>query len=113
MLSTDLVDEITRVSGALALLAAYRIGSGGGWTGARQRLARSRNGARSARPKRARGSSLAQGPLRKARRYGDRLRLGVAVIWMALLLSILVYAEVKGEGGLAEFEAMGLGQATE
>ena len=113
LLSTDLVDEVTRVIGALSLLAACKIGSGGGPTRARQRLARSGIGARNARPASGRGSSSAQGPLKKAKHFGDRLRLGLAVIWVALLLSILAYAELKGEAGLAEFEAIGLRGVTE
>jgi hypothetical protein len=44
---------------------------------------------------------------------GDRLRFGAAVLWMALLLSILAYAQISGEAGLAPLEAIGVGAVTE
>ena len=108
MLNSDLVDALTRVTGALSLLAAYKIGSGGGWTRARQRLARSAVGARGARPSSGRGSTSPHGPREKPRRPAARLRLGVAAVAVALLLSILAYAEFKGDGGFAGLEAVGL-----
>ena len=47
------------------------------------------------------------------RQLGDRLRFGAAVLWMALLLSILAYAQISGEAVLAPLEAIGVGAVTE
>lgn len=114
MFSTDIIDGVTRVTGAIALLAAYQIGSSGGAPRARQRLARAGVfGPRNARTASARGSAPAQGPTKKAKRLGNRLRFGVAVLWVTLLLSILAYAEVRGEAGLAQVEAIGLAGVAE
>ena len=113
MLSTDLVHDVTRVLAALSLLAAYKMGRGGGWTRARQRRARPAVGVRSARMVRSRGSASIGGPCQHAKRRADRLRLALAAICAALLLSVLAYAEVKGGAGLAEFEAVDLAHMAE
>ena len=114
LLSTELIDGLTRVSGAIALLAAYKIGSGGSAPRARQRLARAGVvGHRHARTTSGRGSASIESPPKKAKRFGDRLRFGAALVWMALLLSILAYAQVTGEAALAPSEAIGAGGLTE
>jgi hypothetical protein len=114
LLSTDIIEGLTRVGGAIALLAAYKIGSGGSAPRARQRLARAGvAGWRYARTASGRGSACIEGPPKKAKRLGDRLRFGAAVLWMALLLSILAYAQISGEAGLASLEAIGVGAVTE
>ena len=90
------------------MLASYKIGRGGGWTRARQRLARGTlRGPRNAPAASGRGSSSAAGPLERERGYRNRLRIALVTLWIALLLSIVGYGVVKGEGGLAEIEAMG------
>jgi hypothetical protein len=114
LLSTDLVHGVTQVLAALSLLAACKIGRGGGWTRARQRLTRpAAVGVRSARLARNRGAVFTRGASRQAQRRADRLRLALAALCVALLLSLLACAEVKGGTGLAEFEATSLGRVTE
>jgi hypothetical protein len=90
------------------LLACYKIGGGGGWTRARQRLAR----AATIRPG-GRGSSSNPGPVDDTRRGRDRLRFVVVALWFVLLLAIVGYAEVWGEAGLAELDAAGFAVVTD
>jgi hypothetical protein len=103
----DTIESFTRLAGALSLLASYKIGRGGGWTRARQRLARrSFIGPRGVHTSGRRVSSLVPGP-------GDRLRAAVALLWIALLLAIIGYAEVRGEAGFADLEEIGIRVVTD
>jgi hypothetical protein len=61
----------------------------------------------------ARRSSPLSGPIENARRYRDRLRAAVVLIWILLLLSIIGYAEVRGEAGFADLEEIGIRIVTE
>jgi len=114
LMSTEIIGDLTRLAGVLSLLAAHNIGCGGGWTRARQRLAQSmlrlpHRGYAS----RGRGYLSTQGPAKGMQRYGPRLRFGVAGLWMTLLLSIVAYAVIRGEAGLADLEAMGVAVTTD
>jgi hypothetical protein len=42
------------------------------------------------------------------RRYRDRLRELIVALWIALLLSIVGYAAVAGEAGMAQLDAIGI-----
>jgi hypothetical protein len=42
------------------------------------------------------------------RRYRDRLRVLIVALWIALLLSIVGYAAVEGEAGMAQLDDMGI-----
>ncbi|HEY2967667.1 MAG TPA: hypothetical protein VGK75_04795 [Casimicrobiaceae bacterium] len=89
------------------MLASFKIGRGGGWTRARQRLARrTRYRARQAHAqiRRASASTRPEG----VRRYRDRLRALIIALWIALLLSIVGYAAVDGEAGMAQLETIGI-----
>jgi hypothetical protein len=110
----DSIESFTRLAGALSLLASYKIGRGGGWTRARQRLARrSFIGSRNAHAPSDRGSSPMSGPIENARRYRDRVRAAIVVLWILLLLAIIGYAEVRGEAGFADLEDIGIRLVTE
>jgi hypothetical protein len=110
----DLLEDVTRLAGVLSLLTAYRIGRGGRWTRARQKPAR----ATFIAPRPGDSASGRRSPSTRSRakattRYGDRLRFGVAVFTLAMLLLILAYAEVRSGSGLVELEAPGIGVATD
>jgi len=52
-------------------------------------------------------SSPLSGPIQNARRYRDRVRAAVVLLWIGLLLAIIGYAEVRGEAGFADLEEIG------
>lgn len=112
--STEIIDEVTRLAGILSLLAADEIRRGGGWKRARQRFARPprHSPCRSDNPS-GRGSSTPQRPAKGTQRYARQLRFSIAMLWVVLLLAIVSYAEVRGEAGLVELEAMGVTVVTE
>jgi hypothetical protein len=111
---TDIIEDLAQLAGALALLASYKIGRGGGWTRARQWLARGVTG-RPCHPRAAsgRGSRPSPGPIENTKRYRDRLRMAVVALWIALLLSLVGYIEFRGEAGLADLDAVGFAIVTE
>ena len=103
----DTIESFARLAGAISLLASFKIGRGGGWTRARQRLARStRYRARQAHTQIRRGSASTRPE--GVRRYRDRLRALIIALWIALLLSIVGYAAVDGEAGMAQLETIGI-----
>ncbi len=111
---TNIIEDLTRLAGALALLASSKIGRGRGGARARQRLARDAFGEpRLPREKSGRGSRSSPGPIPDTKRDRDRLRVIVAALWIALLLSIVGYIEVRGEAGLADLDAVGFAIVTE
>jgi len=102
----DTIESFARLAGAISLLASLKIGRGGGWTRARQRLARSalnRTRQTHASPRKRSASTP-----REIRRYRDRLRVLIIALWIALLLSIVGYAAVAGEAGMAQLDDMGI-----
>jgi hypothetical protein len=102
----DTIESFARLAEAISLLASFKIGRGGGWTRARQRLARSTlNGIRRARAPARKRSASTPGEIR---RYRDRLRVLIVALWIALLLSIVGYAAVEGEAGLAQLDDIGI-----
>ena len=42
-----------------------------------------------------------------SKRYRDRLRALIVALWIALLLSIVGYAAVAGEAGMAQLDDLG------
>ena len=106
LIGADTIESFARIAGAISLLASFKIGRGGGWARARQRLARSTlNRIRRPRaPARKRSASTPGG----IRRYRDRLRVLVVALWIALLLSIVGYAAVEGEAGMAQLDDIGI-----
>jgi hypothetical protein len=102
----DTIESFARLAGAISLLASFKIGRGSGWTRARQRLARSTlNRTRQARAPPRKRSASTPGEIR---RYRDRLRELIVALWIALLLSIVGYAAVAGEAGMAQLDAIGI-----
>ena len=98
----------------MALLASYKIGRGGGGARARQKLARAAQGrSRLSRAATGRATSSSPGPIPTTQRHRDRLRIIVAALWIALLLSIVGYIEVRGEAGFADLDAVGFAIVTE
>jgi hypothetical protein len=105
----DTIESFARLAGAISLLASFKIGRGGGWTRARQRLARStRYRTRQAHAQIRKGSASTRAPVGGIKRYRDRLRALIVALWIALLLSIVGYAAVDGEAGMAQLETIGI-----
>ena len=105
----DTIESFARLAGAISLLASFKIGRGSGWTRARQRLARgTRYRTRQARAQIRRGSASTRAPVEGIKRYRDRLREVMVALWIALLLSIVGYAAVDGEAGMAQLETIGI-----
>ena len=102
----DTIESFARLAGAISLLASFKIGRGGGWTRARQKLARSTlyRTRQTRAPTRKRSASTPG----EIRRYRDRLRVLIVALWIALLLSILGYAAVEGEAGMAQLDDIGI-----
>ena len=55
-----------------------------------------------------RGSAPTRAPVEGIKRYRDRLRELFVALWIALLLSIVGYAAVDGEAGMAQLETIGI-----
>jgi len=105
----DTIESFARLAGAISLLASFKIGRGSGWTRARQRLARgTRYRTRQAHAQIRRGSASTRAPVEGIKRYRDRLRELMVALWIALLLSIVGYAAVDGEAGMAQLETIGI-----
>jgi hypothetical protein len=104
LIGADTIESFARIAGAISLLASFKIGRGGGWARARQRLARSTLN-RTRRPRARKRSASTPGEIR---RYRDRLRVLVVALWIALLLSIVGYAAVEGEAGMAQLDDIGI-----
>ena len=106
LIGADTIESFARIAGAISLLASFKIGRGGGWARARQRLARSTlNRTRRTRAPARKRSAFIPGEIR---RYRDRLRVLVVALWIALLLSIVGYAAVEGEAGMAQLDDIGI-----
>ena len=96
------------------MLTAYRIGRGGRWKRARQKPAQATFiGPRPGDSASGRKSPSTRSPAKATKRYGDRLRFGVALFSAAMLLLILAYAEVRSASALVELEAAGIGVAAD
>ena len=107
MTGIDGIESFARLAGAISLLASFKIGRGGGLNRARQRLARSaRYRTRQAQIRRA--SASAPPPFERSRRYRDRVGALIVALWIALLLSIVGYAAIHGEAGMAQLETIGI-----
>jgi hypothetical protein len=105
----DTTESFARLAGAISLLASFKIGRGSGWTRARQRFARStRFRTRRAHAQIRKGSASTRAPVAGIKRYRDRLRELMIALWIALLLSIVGYAAVDGEAGMAQLETIGI-----
>ena len=110
-MNADAVETFARVAVTLTLLASYKIGRGGGFHRARQRLVRAvRPSGQGTRDAGGRGSSPSPGPApeRSARSARERrrawLRELATAFWIALLLFAVVYATVRGEAAFADLE---------
>jgi len=105
----DTIESFARLAGAISLLASFKIGRGSGWTRARQRLARgTRYRTRQTHAQIRRGSASTRALVDGSKRYRDRLRELMVALWIALLLSIVGYAAVDGEAGMAQLETIGI-----
>jgi hypothetical protein len=115
LIGVDTIESFARLAGAISLLASFKIGRGGGWTRARQRLARGTLFRMlQARAPAHRGSASPEAPCREgSRRYRDRLRALIVALWIALLLSIVGYAAVEGEAGMARLDDIGFRAVTD
>jgi len=108
-IGTDTIESFAQVAAALALLASYKIGRGGGWYRARQRVARAAaTGPQRAGDSHGRSSSPDPGPLRSAKARRFRLHAIVATLWIALSLALVAYATIRGELALAELDGFDL-----
>jgi hypothetical protein len=108
-IGADSIESFARVAAALALLASYKIGRGGGRYRARQRVARAAaTGAQRPGASRGGSSSPDPGPLRAAKPRRFQLHAIVATLWIALSLVLIAYATVRGELALAELDGFDL-----
>lgn len=99
----DTIESLTRVAGALSLLGSLKM-TGGGWRRARKRLTQLTSpGARKARDPRS--ASHLKTPSKRQRAWIDTALTG---LWIALLLSVVGYATVKGEAAMAELDGLDL-----
>jgi len=108
-IGVDTIETFARVAGALSLLASFRMGRGGEWRRAREKLGRlEATGVRkSRRPSREESTAApARGPSRK--RHLAWLDRAVTVLWVVMLLFIVGYATVKGELALADLDELDL-----
>ena len=108
-IGVDTIETFARVAGALSLLASFRMGRGGEWRRAREKLGRlAIKGLR--KPRRPSGeapeTTPARGPSRK--RQLAWLDRAVTVLWVVTLLFIVAYATVKGELALADLDQLDL-----
>lgn len=107
MTGSETIEGLTRLAAALALLASYKVGRGGGWTRARQRLARAVVlGLRNAPS--GKGSAPSPGPVDARKHSRERLGAALTALWLVLLLSIVGYVEFRGAAVWAELEEAGL-----
>ena len=108
-INADTVEGITRLAVALSLLTSYKIGRGGSWHRARQRVARIlANGPQKQRDPGGRSSSLTPGPVPESKRQTFRLHVIVAGLWLALSLLLVAYATIRGEVAFAELDGLDL-----
>lgn len=108
-IGVDTIETLARVAGALSLLASFRMGRGGEWSRAREKLGRlAITGLRkSGRPSGEESTATpARGPSRK--RQLAWLDRAVTVLWIVSLLFIVGYATVKGELALADLDELDL-----
>lgn len=110
-MNVDAVETFARVAGALTLLASYKIGRGGGFHRARQKIGRAISPMRH-RPRDDAGGGSSPSPIRAPERRSRSAReqrrawlrdVGIA-FWIALLLSAVVYATLRGEFAFAVLE---------
>jgi hypothetical protein len=99
-IGVDNIESFARLVGAISLLASFRIGRGGGWNRARQRLARGIS--YSARRARALAHRERRPKPRTTKRYRDRLRALIVALW------IVGYAALAGEAGMAQLDDLGI-----
>jgi len=108
-IGADTIESFAQVAAALALLASYKIGRGGGRYRAHQRVARATaTGPQRAGDSRGRSSSPDPGPLRAAKPRRFRLHAIVATLWIALSLVLVAYGTIRGELALAELDGFDL-----
>ena len=108
-INADTVEGITRLAVALSLLTSYKIGRGGSWRRARQRVARIlANGPQKQRDLGGRSSSPTPGPVPGSKRQTFRLHVIVAGLWLALSLLLVAYATIRGEVAFAELDGLDL-----
>ena len=108
-INADTVEGITRLAVALSLLTSYKIGRGGSWHRARQRVARIlANGPQKQRDPGGRSSSPTPGPVPESKRQTFRLHVIVAGLWLALSLLLVAYATIRGEVAFAELDGLDL-----
>ena len=110
-MNVDVVETFARVAGALTLLASYKIGRGGGFHRARQKIGRAVRLLRH-RPRDVGGRRSSPSPVRtpekspRSAREQRRawLREVATAFWIALLLFAVVYATLRGESAFAILE---------
>jgi hypothetical protein len=111
----DDAGTLGRVALALALLASWKIGRGGGLQRVRQRLSRTAKPAdRRARGADARGSpsrpdlAMSTNPRPSGARRRAWLTDAGTAFWVTLLLFAVAYAIVRGEWAFADLDQIGL-----
>jgi len=107
-INADTVEGITRLAVALSLLTSYKIGRGGSWHRARQRVARILANTQKQRDPGGRSSSPTPGPVPEPKRQTFRLHVIVAGLWLALSLLLVAYATIRGEVAFAELDGLDL-----
>lgn len=110
-MNVDAVETFARVAVALTLLASHKIGRGGGFHRARQKIGRAVRrirpgppdaGGRASSPSPSPAPEKSSGSARERRRAW--LREAAIALWIALLLFAIVYATVRGESAFADLE---------
>ena len=108
-IGVDTIETFARVAGALSLLASFRMGRGGEWRRAREKLGRlaATDLRKSRRPSGEESTAApARGP--SGKRHLAWLDRAVTVLWVVTLLFIVGYATVKGELALADLDELDL-----
>jgi hypothetical protein len=103
----DKVENSVRIAGAASLLASFKLGGRGGWRRAREKhgLEAMRLPVRDASERK---STTDAAEISGHKRYWLLLDYAMTGLWIALLLSIVAYAVVEGEGALAQLDGLDL-----
>jgi len=99
-IGADTIDSLARLAGALSLFASFKLGRGGGWLGARRKIARdaSRGVGKPADEQDAKSSGR-----KRASGWAEAL---FASLWIVLLLFLVGYLAVKGEAAMVELDGI-------
>jgi hypothetical protein len=108
-IGVETIENFAKVAGALSLLASFRLGRGGEWRRAREKLGRTAP-AGLREPRCANGEASVPACGREARRKSrfGWVNRALTVLWIAALLFVVGYATFKGELALADLEQLDL-----